>query len=160
MKYEKAGEAELKQQHLVVQEEIAKLPVNQQKTIRDQQRLVDELIVEQNEIHFSDTRFALDKFLSTHGIGGGFRSHFVDKLKNTPRGKTFTFPDTHGNFNSFYRTLDDNLMAANDYIYTLEASVMSTNRKLKESNNNFTHLKLYDRIKLAINIILKGGING
>ena len=74
-------EKELKQPHLKVQDEIAKLPEFQQKVIKDQQRLVNIAIDEMNDIHFSDTRFELDRFLSTNDIFGSDRDAFVGKLK-------------------------------------------------------------------------------
>lgn len=157
---DKKQQEKLERQHCKVQEEIKKLPQDQQDFVKNAQRMVDLEIEAQNDAHFSGTRFELDDFLSTHGISGSDRGDFVKQLKATHKGKTFTFLTKTG-YQAFYRSLTDQLMSADDYIYTLEYSVLNTNKlALKKL---FTNYSVWFIIKTTVSTIFNrilGGFHG
>lgn len=160
--------AKLEAQHLKVQEEIAKLPKEQQEVVKEQQRLVQIALDEQNDFHFNESMFKLDEFFITHGLPGGSenRINFIDDFQKTTKGNTFTAITNMGTHKAFYKTNLEELMAADDYIYTLEASVISTNKesekykdlrklhcKLQSKIEDYTFPHFFDRLKLAFKIL-------
>ncbi len=152
--------ARLERQHCRVQDEIKKLPQEQQDWVKRQSMLVDAAMEECNEMYFGDGMFAIDRFLATHGVSGSDRDAFVDCFKRTQKCKTFIF-NTNTGRKAFYRTPSDQLMGADDYIYTLEYSVLNTNRLVPEKV--FTGLALRDILRLTLKTIrqrLLGGNNG
>lgn len=154
---DKEQQAKLERQHLKVQNEIAKLPADQQAYVREQQRLVDAEIAKQNDVFFNDSMFEVDDFLATHGISGSDRTDFIKQFKATTKGKTFNFLTNRG-YKAFYRTLNDQLMSADDYIYTLEYSVLHTNKiSLKKA---FTSHSIWFILKTTITTILQRILGG
>ena len=101
-----------------------------------------------------------------------FNQDEVDILKFVERGKIFNlerFPDVN-----FIKTPDHKIMVAEAYkdrlekgminlsrkISSLESVVKAKNLQIKYYKLAFTTATLLDRIKLAFNIIFKGGLNG
>ena len=143
--------------HLKVQEEISKLPPDQQKVIKEEQRLVNFAMKEINETQFD---FVVDRFLSIHRILGSDRKDFYNCYRATKEGKTFIFRTYEGSV-SFYKTVDEKVMSADDYIYLLEHSVLVTNQLAREKI--FTSCTTWSIIKLFVRLLKKkitGGFNG
>ena len=143
-------ERKLKRQHLKIQDSIKRLPVEQQEVVRAQQRIVDGAIAEANDLHFNGSVFAVDGFLATHGISGSDRERFIQAFTYTNPGKTFIWT-TRSGYKAFYRTLDNHLMAAEDYTYTLEYSLINASKMAAEKL--FTSLSTWDIIKLALTAV-------
>lgn len=121
-----ATEISWKERQFKLHEQIDKLPDSERKMVRDEQRVINAAFNEVNDDFFGDKVFAIDQFLITHGIYGGDRERLSTIISITKPGKTFCF-DTKSGSKSFYKTLDDKVMAADDYIYTLEKSLMFKN---------------------------------
>jgi len=117
----KAGffaEKQLQEDRLEVEKEVQKLPSEQQKVVEETQRLVD------SEVEKMDDVLGMMDFLSTHHIPKVDQGLFIQRLKNTQKGKSFIFNTSQGE-KSFHKTPLNQLVATDDYVYILEKALIA-----------------------------------